>query len=427
VPITPISVPGLLDVYDDLVGASEDLVGAASKIAPAAVRQVLCSAGGLASLLGGPLGRLQAPGTGNRMLSDMGGILEAACPVPPPLPEPPQPLPGQCPVPYLVSYTLKRRNRLNCADATDVTNTRVVEGPINNFQLTTPDTATCDFGGTPWIRFEVLAGPSQTLTLLESSGGNLRWVSFQIDSIERVDGLPDDCGEIPPSPPRQPIDQPPDSPPIPRIDPDGNPLPPIIFQPRVGPIYIGPRGDLNIPVTVNVGGPSFNVPISIPVNVNLPDFSPTISFGGNGGGAGPGQPPEPGPPQGICCEPPPPFTEPGEEEDPEEPPEKQPEDGRIIGLNIVTSAESAAASATVIGTANPPLRVPRIGTVQFGTGSEESEFIGPDIQIKQLRQYVAAPTGVPVTRAFVRWEPGWGGAFEYVYAPKNPRPEEEEE
>lgn len=427
-PITLRDVITLGELYEELIDEAEDLVGAASRIAPVAAQQVLCSIGGALSLGAGPGGIFTKVSPAAKAQSDLGGILEAACPVPPPLPPDPQPLPGQCEgVLYIVSYTLKRRNRLNCTDATDVINSRVVEGPLNNFQFTTPDTAFCDFGGTPWIRFEVLSGPSQTLTLLESSGGNLRWVSFEIDSIVRQDGLPDDCGEIPPAPPRPPIDQPPRSPDIPRVDPDGNPLPPIYFEPRIGPINIGPRGEVNIPVTINIGGPSLSLPISIPVNVSLPDFSPTIVYGGSGGTNAPGLPIEPGPPQGICCPEPPRFIQKGEEEDPDEPPEEQPDDGVIVGINVRSSIESGESNATVIGTAKPPLLVPRIATVQFGTGSEEEEFIGADTQVKQKFQFVAAPTDVPITRAFVRWEPGWGGDFDYVYAPKNPAPVEAEE
>jgi hypothetical protein len=250
----------------------------------------------------------------------------------------------------------------------------------------------------------------------------------RILGISRQDGLPDECGDVPtPVTPRPPIVQPPRSPDIPRVDPDGNPLPPIYFEPRIGPIYIGPQGDLNVPVTINIGGPSIDFPISIPVSVSLPDFKPSFHFGGRGGGTTPGQPTEPGPPQGICCPRPPRFTRPGDDENPDDPPEPQPEDGFVVGINVTTEVESPVATATIIGTAQPPLRVPRIATVQFGTGVEGFEFIGADTQVKQLKQFVQAPVDVPITRAFVRWEPGWAGTFEYVYAPRNPEPPEEEE
>lgn len=426
----PITIPRairLAEVYEDLVDNAEDLVGAASRIAPAAAQEVLCSIGGALSLGAGPGGVLARISPAAKAQSDLGGILEAACPLPPPLPGPAPPpfTGGQCPgVLYVVSTSqirLTSEGGPPIFNGSPLLRSNTVVGPVAGIEFERGQ------GQDVFIRH---GEPSQ-LTLVFNNSSSTWLDGAEITGVVRQDGLPDDCGDPPPpggpgTGPRPPIVQPPRSPDIPRVDPDGNPLPPIFFEPRVGPIHIGPGGDINIPVTVNVGGPSFNVPISIPVSVGLPDFAPTIVFGGSGGGLTPGQPTEPGPPQGICCPPPPRFVRPGVEEDPNDPPAEDDPNGVIVGVYVTTVEASDVASATIIGTAQPPLRVPRIATVQFGVGTEESEFIGPDTQVKQLRQYVAAPADVPITRAFVRWEPGFEGEFEYVYAPRNdPSPEAE--
>lgn len=422
-PITPAIVKPLNDLYNDLVNGAEDLVGAVSQMAPAAAREILCSAGGLASLGGGPLGPYQSPGSGNRMASDLGGILEAACPVPPPLPPIPQPEPekGQCEgILYDVQYTLVRRDRLTCADLSDVQGGAVLLGPIKNFRLTTPDVAFCEFGGEPFIRFEADTGTPSTPTIIQSASGNFRWRSFTIDSITRQDGQPDDCGEIlPPAPvPRTPIVQPPPSPPIPWVGPPGSPGGDYIFEPVVGPIFVGPDGGINIPVVININDPMVNIPISIPVNVSLPDFKPTFNFGGSGGGPGGGT--EPGPPEGICCEPPPPKIRPAPVEDPDEPPEDPPdESSRIVAVLVKSEETGEPVRASRLFTAKPALLVPRIATVQFELEFDTELYLSRETQVKQEMQYVEAPETGIVTRAFVEWEPGWDGSFEYVSEPVN--------
>lgn len=414
-PIGPASIPGLLDVYDQLTTGTEDLVGAASAIAPAAVRQVLCQAGGLASLGGGPLGPFQSPGSGNRMLSDLGGILQAACDVPPPLPTPPAlpPSGGQCPgVPYSIFTEIVSGPNQGPPSLRGVRTGPLTYYPNAQGEVTTP-------AGIPLFG-RVVCGTTPTGQSCLQLGSPSNDAN---DFWERQDGLPDECGNQDPFPPdpKPPIVQPPQSPNIPTVDPDGNPGPPIFFEPRVGPIFVGPGGDINIPVVVNVGGPNINIPVSIPVSVGLPDFAPTIQFGGSGGGTGTGGgDPEPSPPQGICCEPPPPDTITGPDEDPEDPPEDPPGDEKkIVGVIVTSEPNGGRRQESQYFNAKPSLLVPRIATVQFEVLIGQRVALSVETSVKAESQLVAAPTIGKVTRALVGWEEGWGGSIRYIREAKN--------
>lgn len=427
-PIVPSQVASLIDTYSDLTNAANSIVEAAAAVAPAAARDILCSIGGAASLGAGPFGSLQSPGTGPRILSDIGGILSAACPVPPPIPEPPAgnglpPGTGQCSgIVYDVTFTTQEINRINCAEF-ERTTTVAVTGPILSTFLAGPDIAFCSPIDEAFIRLNATAGDPSSDVLLRQPGGDVRIVSFTIDSVTRQDGLPDDCGDPnPPAPPRPPITQPPDSPPIPTEEPDGSPGPDIIIKPRVGPIYVDIDGHFKIPVVVNFEGPQFDTDISIPVTVNLPDFSIDFGYGGSGGGTSdPTEPDEPTPPEGICCDPPLPDLDPGEEEDPEDPPpEEEEEIRRITGIVITSAPDGGQRSESQLMTANPTLLVPRIATVQFEVRLSGSTFLSSETSVKSINQYVPAPRNVPVTRAFVGFEPGWAGDFSYVTEAINP-------
>lgn len=420
-PITPAPVGPLLKAYDRLVNANQDLVGAVADVAPAAVREVLCQLGGLASLGAGPLGPLQSPGTGNRTLSDAGGILQAACPVPPPLPEPlPPPFEGgQCPgVLYTVRTNLKRQNLDNCNEfetAFDVGNVpgpvgqpfpvEFVENPCNDSEI-----------GRVW---NWTTGAGTVLFRSESSQVGLQ--NVEILEVIRQDGLPDDCGNPPsPEPTRPPITQPPPSPEIPTINPDGSPGSPIIITPRVGPIFIDASANIKVPVTVEISGPDIDVNTTIPVSVSLPDFNVDFEFGGTGGGAGGEGGEEPTPPSPICCPPPPPELQPAPEEDPgEDPEDPPPPNRRRVGVVVSTVEVGETAAGTTVFTANPPLRVPRVATVQFEIEVGGTTSLSADTQVKSLNQYVEGPRNGKITRAFVGWEPGWEGSFSYVEVPIN--------
>jgi hypothetical protein len=292
-------------------------------------------------------------------------------------------------------------------------------GPFGGFSLIQPRVIQ---GEDVFGAIQAIAG-NGTFTVNQFAS-NTGAFEARVTNIVRQDGLPDDCGNPPAPPvgPKPPIIQPPPSPPIPTVDDDGNPGPDIIFEPRVGPIFVGPLGEINIPVTVNVGGPTFNTPITIPVNVGLPDFNPTFNFGGSGGIAGDGDNQEPTGPVGVCCEGPIIVRGPGLPEEPEDPPEDPPgPNDKIVGVVIVSDEQGGNQRNSEYFNAKPTLLVPRIATVQFEVEVGGALFFAPDQSVKSRRQVVAAPTIGNVTRALIEWENGWQGAFEYLYEAKNNR------
>lgn len=226
-----------------------------------------------------------------------------------------------------------------------------------------------------------------------------------IDTWERADGQPDECGDPPPEIPQPPTPLPPLPPEDrPVTDPDGGPDIDFTFAPRVGPVFIGVGGGLFVPVTVNISGPNIYAPIDVPVNISLPDFSPTFNIGGGGGGGG-----EPGPPDVPCCDPPeqPGPTEEGEEDEPVEV-EPDEEGGRLFGVRVASVVNATRAKATRVGLSpnSPQLWVPRIATVVFELKSEDSEgnvvtSTSGDYNVKTTNQLVIAPEGVTVSRVFV--------------------------
>lgn len=414
--IGPAGAAKLNDIYNDLVDGATDLTGAASAIAPAAVREVVCSAGGLASLLGGPLGPLQGPGSRDRLLSDLGGILQAACDIPPPAPDlfptPGVPEPGQCLTAYIVTIETLERNRIDCS--TRVGGTVVsLPGPVSGPTLAGPGQVVCGDGGVLPGRIDAtFNNPPQTGNVYQPPGGG-NWLIESITLWDRVrsDGLPDDCGEpgedIPPVIP--PIPELPESPVIPPAEPDPD-LPGgggFIFKPTVGPINVGPDGGISIPVVINVGGPSLSIPITIPVSVGLPSFSPTVIIGGSGGVSPPGgggsvtAPRNPNP---VCCRPRPirgPEID-GEEGEPvegEEPPFR----GRLVGVVVTSVVNPELASFTEIGQGGGAknLFVPRLGSLYFDVSTEgEGGAVAAttkDNPIKTLSQYIEAPQDVAIS------------------------------
>ena len=327
------------------------------------------------------------------------------CPDRPPPPEafpPPPPFEGgQCPgVAYRVFYTIEMGNQFgNFSRLDGFLSPAVLVGPISSISASVPKTVGASDG---FAQVEII---SQSGTFVETASANLVYRNPIIESIERVDGLPDDCG----SPPPPPLPPPAPFPPLPPedrpvTDPDGGPDIDFTFAPRVGPVFIGIGGGLYVPVEVNISGPNINAPINVPVNISLPDFAPTFNIGGNGGNGG-----EPGPPDVPCCDPPeqPGPTEEGEEDEPVEV-EPDEEGGRLFGVRVASVVNASRAKATRVGLSpnSPQLWVPRIATVVFELKSEDSEgnvvtSTSGDYNVKTTNQLVIAPEGVTVSRIFV--------------------------
>lgn len=423
-PIVPPSLPGLLQAYDRLNQLNTELTRAAAELAPAAVRDIVCRAGGLAELAAGPLAGFMSPGSGQRQLKDFGGILQAACPVPPPPPTPGGSPPftgGQCEcVRYRVEFTFSG------SDITPFSSAAFGRGPIGPVVngVVRPGDNRYSWG---WMDRGAGSQCVESNFNLRRGQGDADLprpdVNLTIDSVTRVDGLPDECGDPPAGEPepRPPIVQPPKSPGIPYIRPDGSPGPDIFIDTRIGPIYLDVDATIKVPVVVSFEGGDIENNVTIPVSVSLPDFNVTFEYGGGGGDpTDPTGPVEPSPPEGICCDPPLPRVEDGEEEDPDQPPLKDPPvASKIIGVIVDSVPVGGSSNASTVFTASPPLLVPRIATVQFEVEFEDRVSISSDTQVKQVTQYVPGPENVTLSRAFVKWEPGWTGSFKYVEEPAN--------
>lgn len=445
--IGPAGALKLNDVYNDLVDGATSLTGAAAAIAPAAVREVVCAAGGLASLLGGPLGPLQGPGSRDRLFSDLGGILQAACDVPPPPPilepsEGPPPFEGgQCEgVGYRVTYDFEEWSTFSQPTLViPPQSPRFAEGPFGGFIL--DDDRTIN-GLEGFGRMRAITGAGLVTWLQKASNGAFR--NPVVRGIVREDGEPDICGD-PPGPvvepdPIPPIPELPESPVIPPVVPNPD-LPGgggFVFKPTVGPITIGPDGGISIPVVINIGGPSLSVPITIPVSVGLPSFSPTIIVGGSGGvstpGGGGGVTAPPRLPEPVCCRPRPikgPEKE-GEEGEALEDDEPQFR-GRLIGVLVKSAVNPAVARISEIGQGGGEfnLFVPRLGSLYFNVAATtdvgEEAASTRDYPVKTLAQYIEAPPDINVTGYRLAPEPGVSMSASPVFVPANEDVEPEPE
>ncbi len=260
-----------------------------------------------------------------------------------------------------------------------------------------------------------------------------------ISRTERVDGLPDDCGPLPPPipPPPPPIPPPPPDYDYPVTPDGGGPDINFSFSPRIGPFFVGVGGAIFAPVNVRINGPNIdvNAPISIPVNISLPDLN--ISFGGGGGGPieDPDLPPPPGPPPRIpperpypiCCDPPP-VPGPDIEVPADEPVEgPEPPPGFRLVAVLVRSSIVGNISATEIGQSGGSgnLFVPRIGSVYFTAiatsqgGTVRSGELS-DISVKLLNQYVQVPDDVRAVNFRYVPIPGVAASVTPLYIRENP-------
>jgi hypothetical protein len=267
-------------------------------------------------------------------------------------------------------------------------------------------------------------------------------VKIMEKSVFRLDGQPDDCGDLPPGDPIPPPAPPDPLPPPPDIDlpvtpPGGGPDIDLTFSPRIGPVFIGVGGALFIPVNVRISGPSISVdaPISIPIHLSLPDLN--INFPGQGDGGGepddpeapvpPGPPPRPtpGPPQEVCCDQP---ATPGPEVEVEddEPVEPVSPGRRFIGIRVSCTVNQEEGSFTVVGQGGGErnLYLPRLANVYFDVrvnnlaGAARPATVGP-LPVQLLQQYFPAPESVASVNWRIVREPGVSVSVIPLFVPAN--------
>lgn len=178
---------------------------------------------------------------------------------------------GQCPVQYKVTSSIEPFPFQDCSTFGPGISDQTYTGPIRGlrFAVENPSGVLC----TPGRNVVYLKhGPGNSETLL---GGGGYGVKASIVSVQRVDGLPDNCGSPPPL--YDPPNIPPGLPPVP-------PTP--IRLPGVGPV--------NVDVTI---GPSGEIVVNLPdINTDVTIEDP-FGFGGDvGGDGGGGEGPPPGDP-----------------------------------------------------------------------------------------------------------------------------------
>lgn len=271
---------------------------------------------------------------------------------------------GQCPgVAYNVTY---QRTLTPWSSDPPVIDTDIaqVTGPILGWDTIAVDSGQGYNAVSFWIVTEsTLFGPYLTANV-STIASPLFWRSaeFAVLDIERVDGLPDDCGTAPIVPPN--------TPPPPRPD--------IV-------VYNDDDGvEINVPITINWGFAYIDADlvITVPVNVTFNNdfgFNLTLRFDGPEFNFNfpvdadfnfypPGaEPPPGGPPPTLPPGSDPPPPPPGAPTDPPPPPARPEERRVIIGVLVTTTEINAGTSLTQIfqEEANPDVWAPNLGYVNF--------------------------------------------------------------
>ena len=284
---------------------------------------------------------------------------------------------GQCPVAYTVTYTTEVRtstlstcgNFFNPQPRTGLIPSGAVLGPIGPLrEVITPITPNSTRDSRQSIEVttgsglrRVNLGGDAFRDFAASCGPSYRISNF---AVARVDGLPDDCGSLPPVfPPPAPIEI--DIDVIYNID-DGTEVTvtiPFIYAPITTDI----NGFFRIPFTFEFGDIDFSG------NVRLePNFNVTIN--------------PPTGPRGIDS----PLTDlPGPED--EIPVEPSTFAERIVGVVVQSRLVGEQQLTTIATTDIPQILAPRCGSVKFGYLISDRSFWSPDIDIKDLNCFIPCP------------------------------------
>ena len=201
-----------------------------------------------------------------------------------PLPPPPVSIitGGQCAVLYLVEYTVNTTNIDTCIRSGPVTQTVTLLGPIrgvfDEFNLTTTRTTTCNGASSNFldlVSYYIAHGTSGQRFVTNSSfkdpenQASPPLIEVLIVSVTRTDGLPDDCGDSPPTyPPTNPTTNDYSTNITINTEDGGDLTIPVVYAPV----------NFNFPMNFNVGG------ISVTIDLGGIDFN--FGPGGVGGGGG---------------------------------------------------------------------------------------------------------------------------------------------
>lgn len=306
---------------------------------------------------------------------------------PPPPPEN-SPGGGQCPTLYNVTVqrTYQFTSGGSCPSFTDSQTLNGRLGPIRGVQ---------PFKEGPDAGYYLLHAPQpgfpdgRSRVVVATDGSAIvcpsRVLGVSITSIVRVDGQPDDCGDLPPLVPIPPFPNPtiPDD--VEYDDDNGDPIT-VPVNITFGFPFIFINGELNVPFRVQIS-PEFNFDIDGTLNLETGDVN--FNFGGSPGGDG-CLPKPPGDFAPIGDEPPTP--DPGIPQPP--PVDDDPTDDRLKDIirGVIVTASVDDVNATIIGQdGNPDLYIPRIGNVQFAIQIRNSVSWTERVNVTNLRQFIPCP------------------------------------
>lgn len=328
-------------------------------------------------------------------------IQAAVCPIPQFVPPNLPPFNGgQCPTNYQITISYSYENLLlngqwEPRQANSVFGAIGPVTPLGEERVELPTGSPCGSQATQVnYRFQVGQNQSPLIRNVFSEYncgtfiGGVRNVAIDNISVVRVDGQPDNCGDPPPIPP--PVIPPIGLPPVPinfDFAPDIN-NPSLTVNASgtviVSPVFINARGELNVPVSINLDVNNQGDILPIEANVNISTGGFTINTGGSPNNRTPGD---------ENCDPD--ATEPTEEPPPspedEGPAEQErPDEGEevIVGVLVTVNSVTLTNRATVIGQdGNPDIYAPALGYVNFlcRTGSGPVGGWLPDQPVKNRR------------------------------------------
>lgn len=269
---------------------------------------------------------------------------------------------GQCAVPYRIIVAV-RNGATGEPDPNSPFNVGTRTGPL---ELTnnTPAPTFCVAPNMGWPSREIrpVSGLQTPIQLVNAACSNFdRFVGV---TLERVDGLPDDCGGPSPIfPPATPTNI--DIDVTYNID-DGTEVTvtiPFIYAPITTDI----SGNFRIPFTFDFGGVEFSGNVSLE-----PNFNVTIN--------------PPPAPRGTDS----PLTDLPDPDD-EIPVTPSTFAERVVGVVVQSALVGEQQLTTIFTTDIPQILVPRCGSVKFGYAIAGRSFWSPDIDIKDLNCFIPCP------------------------------------
>lgn len=316
-------------------------------------------------------------------IPEFGGFVRRlVCDNPEPLPGPPTLEGGQCPgVPYRYRWLV------------DAGGGNIVESGLS------PRTA---IG--PLVLTENVSGTTVSAAI---NGGQFYFANniqpgdftYEIFGVERIDGLPDDCGA-------QPVPPPP-------------PFPPAGDTFDIDVTWITNEGDtFNESGDVTLFAPVLIAPVTIvaPIRVDLPDitFNGTLQISPEFDiRISPPDVIEPSP--GVPDSPPPP-------EDPTTSPStpRDSSDRELIGAIVTVTGADDSTATRVFGSGSPDLFVPRLGTIAYRVRVGGALCWQGNLDVKSTTQYFPAPENSVAVDAVFTPIPGVSGVVTLVYRDSEP-------